>query len=303
MSAPQNRKSSLLELPYELRDNILRNLLYSPQPLEDKLGVHNEESVKSGSRNYKSYDFYPAILRASKQLYREGREILYHKNTAKAFIVWDDVRVNGYIMSITSHISRNDRQEVFRRFARWDITFIIPEKIPKFPAGAPIVFILSVFRHNLNVINIKVRLQLWTGSKDKKYVDFAHSVDLEDLAEQVLRPFAAIRVKQIDFVDGHGRHIEAANGLSRLIISETTAPRVTIYEVWDEMGHFIKHSFAETSKNVVLARYNAVTAALNRWDVNAFRFALREFINYLRHVRGLVPPQHLIDFAKTSPLE
>lgn len=82
-SSRRSRKCfRLLDLPREIRDGILRELLYSPHPLRyrdaENANIYADTFTQQSKQ---SFAFYPEILRTCKQLYMEGAPILQNANT------------------------------------------------------------------------------------------------------------------------------------------------------------------------------------------------------------------------------
>lgn len=72
-----NKQLPILSFPWEIRNKILRELLYSPTPLRCRDLKVREEQV---CRNHK---LHPKILQTCSQLYEEGRAILWGANTIR----------------------------------------------------------------------------------------------------------------------------------------------------------------------------------------------------------------------------
>ena len=72
----------ILNVVWEIRDKILRELLWHPTPLRIRPGVPKKDNYRCYKRTgRRDYEVFPQILRTCKQLYDEGRAILWHANT------------------------------------------------------------------------------------------------------------------------------------------------------------------------------------------------------------------------------
>ena len=80
-------------------------------------------------------------------------------------------------------------------------------------------------------------------------------------------------------------------------------PRPSIFalsELYAHLDSFLDGVLSEQSYRVVKARLSLLELAGNQNDVDVFRSALRPLLDYLSHHRGLIPPQHLVEFAQDS---
>ena len=100
------------------------------------------------------------------------------------------------------------------RFTKWDVTVKLNINIPKDATNAIFDFVSGSLRPIPNLNKLKVQLNLWDYPERRKFITFANPHDFDDIAEQILRPFSTIRVKQVDFVDKQGYPIRAALSLS-----------------------------------------------------------------------------------------
>lgn len=99
------RVLSLLDLPVEIRSIILSYLLCQEKTLHsDRSGHHRPSYDKNGrhhwllksSGRFYNFQFHPAVLRVNRQLYEEGRPLLYYDN----FI---DIEVHPYSICVFDH--------------------------------------------------------------------------------------------------------------------------------------------------------------------------------------------------------
>ncbi|KAF7879484.1 hypothetical protein EAF04_000680 [Stromatinia cepivora] len=95
----RNSRAHLLNMPQEIRDEIMSYLLVNPI-----LGQGNSVTVEAGpfrdgNREVTSpkYDLHPAVLRVCKQMYQDGLYMLYERNT--------------FIMDCTNWMYRDDSQD------------------------------------------------------------------------------------------------------------------------------------------------------------------------------------------------
>src|SRR5271154_5400622 len=96
--APRKPKFPLMKLPAEIRLKILEQLLVCKHgPLRITGPAHCSHS--SGDPDHytplyypegKNFDLHPAVLCVSKQLYQEGRQILYGQNSVDVRLWYDD---------------------------------------------------------------------------------------------------------------------------------------------------------------------------------------------------------------------
>lgn len=151
---------SLLQLPRELRVRILQHHLYSPEPL----GTKSDDSHKhiSERRFEKTFTFYPAILRVCLQVYEEGYEILYCRNTAKAAIIlWSDGE-SSTVECLDNLVPLPDLGvTIAHHFIKWDVTVKLNTKIPKNVPDKIFSFISDILSVISNLNKVKVRLELW----------------------------------------------------------------------------------------------------------------------------------------------
>lgn len=296
---PSHKESPLLLLPQELRDLVLRNLLYSAEPLGAKGNVdHNLFHKRQSERNF---TFYPAILRVCRQVYDEGYEILYHHNIATAsIIVWhDDSSLVVKILDDLWPIAVSD-VAIAGRFTRWDVTLKLNLEFPEDVSDSIYWFLIDNLRPIPNLDVLKVRLKLWDMEdiyKPESNVTFDNHQDFDDIAEQVFRPFSILRVRQVEFVDTQGRPIRTTLSLARLMMSDSPPP-ISLHDLFIILDEFLENSLTEQSYRVVKARLPALEIARDYYDVDAFCIALRSMLAYLTHFRGLVPPKHLVEFAQ-----
>lgn len=299
-TTPSLKKCSLLQLPPEVRARILQHLLYSAEPLGRKSGVPVSMNRSITYRfNEKSFTLYPAILRVCRQIYEEGKDILYRQNTAKATLSWRNERLLfppssmsclHNILPLGSHDF-----ELTRRFTKWDVTVEVYLDCPRTVRFMVANFIFGILCTIPNLHELKVRL-LWYGMGNQ--IQIGNHQDFDDVAEQLFRPFSKLRVRKVDFVDKDGRPIRTMESLSRLMMSDT--PPHDLHGLLNNLYFFIDHSIAAPSRPMVKSHTFLLTAARNEYDVEAFRFALRQFLAYLRHFRGLEPPEHILEFAQDS---
>ncbi|MCJ1466851.1 hypothetical protein MMC07_005472 [Pseudocyphellaria aurata] len=290
----------LLLLPRELRILILRNLLYSAEPLGRAKGIPNRNLFhkRQSSRNF---TFYPAILRVCRQVYNEGYEILYRHNIATASITsWhdDSTAVVMFLDDILLPLYI-DEIAIAGHFSRWDVTLRVNLDVPKDVTDTIYYTIFDYLRPNPNLDVLTVRLK----PLDDPYnlgssVAFDNSQDLEELAEQVFRPFSTLRVRQVEFVDEQGHSIRTTLSLARLMMSDSPPP-ITLHELWTILAKFLQNSLTEKSYRVMKARLHPLRIARDFYDVDAFYFALRPILSYLC-IRGLVPPKQVAEFAQGS---
>ena len=252
--------------------------------------------------------FYPAILCVCRQIFDEGYEILYHHNTAAAIIDgFDQFYTVGHLNSIAPKELRDHK--FARRFTKWSITFSVFFKHPdrhildKIRDGTSVFIskILSVIP-NLNELKGRIELEDYDSvteiGLDGIFV-FANHLDLGDVAEQIFRPFSSVRVKNAEFVDQKGQPIRTTLSLSRLMMSDYP-PLITLHKLYLDLIAFLEGSLSEDSHRVVTARLALLELASTQCDIDVFRFALRPLLDYLIHYRGLIPPQHLVEFAQDS---
>jgi hypothetical protein len=74
----------LLDSPREIRESVLRELLYSSEPLKYRDAEHvviRHDQLSRITTNKRNYNLYPEILRTCKQLHEEGTPILHRLNT------------------------------------------------------------------------------------------------------------------------------------------------------------------------------------------------------------------------------
>lgn len=270
---------------------ILRYLLYSAETL---------------FTDDNPFDLYPAILCVCRQIFDEGYEILYHHNTAEFSLTeYETWPVAHYINSgFTSGISGD---LIARRFTKWTITVTLESdfvedtlddvrnSIFKFASK-----ILSAIP-NLNKLKGKIRLcppydipsELWSDlNKDS----FANK---QDFAEQVFRSLSMLRVRDAEFVDSKGYPLHSTLSLSRLMMSDTPPP-ITLYKLFKDLTAFLDGSLSRQARAVINRRLALLKLARDHYDVDAFGSALRPILHSLSYYRGLVPPQHLVEFAQDS---
>ena len=153
-----------------------------------------------------------------------------------------------------------------------------------------------------NLNKLKVRLELWDHRDlfdPESHIIFADPYDFDDIAEQIFRPFSIIRVRQVEFVDKREYPIRTTLSLSRLMMSDIPPP-MTLHRLFNDLDLFLDNSLSEQSRRVVKARLALLGVACDQYNVDAFRSTLRLLLTYLSYFRGLVPPQHLIEFVQDS---
>ncbi|KAK5092620.1 hypothetical protein LTR70_001991 [Exophiala xenobiotica] len=109
---PQNI-SPLLRLPAELRIKVLRNLLKKSQPIPAQKprssSAPDDDDTTNGPRDL---NLSSQLLRASQQLYEEGRQVLYKENVLSieygpgSPLSCDECQVLGFTLNIPSDPSR-----------------------------------------------------------------------------------------------------------------------------------------------------------------------------------------------------
>ncbi len=293
----------LLLLPRELRVLILQHLLYSSEPLGMKFVVNNDRSKHFLVRpNKRTFTFCPAILCVSQQVQIEGYEILYHQNTATATINLDSDDERSTVECLDNLIPFDGLGVAIAcRFTKWDVTVKLNIQPSKDATNIIFHFVSGVLRAIPNLNKLKVQLKLWDYPECQKFITFANPHDFDDMAEQILRPFSIIRIKQVDFVDKQGCLIHAAKSLSELMMSDTAPSPITLHELFDDLISFLDDSLTEQSLQVVKAtRLALLKLARSQYDVDAFRFILRSLLENLNCFRALVPPRHLVEFAQDS---
>ncbi len=288
----------LLQLPRELRIRILQLLLYSPKPLGMEF-VGDGHLLSRPSK--RTFAFYPAILGVSLQLHEEGYEVLYHQNTATATMNLDPEEGWSTTECLDNLIPLdNPGGAIACRFNKWDVTIRLNLDIPREATNTIFDFVSGVLRAIPDLNKLRVQLHLWDYPEPRESITFANPHDFDDIAEQVLRPFSIIRVRQANFVDKHGHPIGAALPLSRLMMSDTAPPPITLHGLFGDLSTFLDHSLSEQSRTLVDVRLVPLKVARDQYDVDAFRFTLRSLLAHYSCFRGLAPPQHLIEFAQDS---
>lgn len=255
-------------------------------------------------RYKKTFTLHPAILRVCRQVFEEGYEILYRENTAKATIyLWydDDCSSHDFLGALLP--LHDDGRRIAHRFIKWDVTVQLHIDIPKDVPNSIFRFISAILLAIPNLKKLKVRLMLWQSediSNDTgRHTTFADRRNLNDIAEQIFRPFSNIRVRQAEFVDEQECPIPATLSLSRLMMSDIRPP-LTLHRLFDDLNFFLENSLSEESIRVVRARLVPLEVACDQYDVDAFRYTLRSLLTYLRDFRDLVPPHSLVEFAQDS---
>ena len=291
----------LLQLPHELRVLILQQLLYSPEPLGKKSDDNHEHISQRHFK--KTFTFYPAILRVCRQVYKEGYEVLYYRNTAKATIILCFNDEHSIVECLDNIIPLHDlRAAIAHRFINWDVTVKLNIEFPKDMPDTMFRFTSNILRAVSSLNKLKVRLELWDNEDlhdPESHVTFADPQDFDDIAEQIFRPFSIIRVRQVEFIDKREYPIRTTLSLSRLMMGNIPPP-MTLHRLFNDIDLFLDESLSEQSRKVVKARLAPLELACDQYDVDAFRSTLRSFLTYLGYFRGLVPPQHLIEFAQNS---
>ena len=288
----------LLQLPCELRVRILQHLLYS----SESLGTKSDDNHKhiSERRFKKTFTFCPTILRVCRQVYKEGYEILYCQNTARAtLILWYDDECSSVNLLDGIHYFG---VTIAHRFIKWDVTVKLHIEIPKDMPDTIFRFISDILRVIPNLKDLKVRLELWDKEDlhdPESHITFADPHDFDDIAEQIFRPFSIIRVRQAEFINKQGYPIRTTLSLSRLMMSDIPPP-MTLHKLFNDLNLFLDNSLSEQSQRVVKARLALLEVACDQYDVDFFRSALRSLLVYLSYFRGLEPPQSLIEFAQDS---
>lgn len=269
---------------------ILRYLLYSAEPLI----------------NYKQVKFYPAILRVCRQIFEEGYEILYHHNTAEALI---GEYPSCFVECFTNLATvETPAKRVARRFSKWSIALDLFTCFEEDELGRIRDYILYFIAEILSTIpNLELRGRIELNSYDKvkhiwlasNHVGFANHLDFDDIAEQLFRPFSALRVKKADFVDQQGHPICTTLSLSRLMMSDNSPP-INLHKLYLDLIAFLENSLSEESLRVVKGRVSLLELACSQYDVDVFCSTLRLLLDYLSYYRGLTPPKHLAEFAQDS---
>ncbi len=243
--------------------------------------------------NKRTFAFYPAILCVSQQVLNEGYEILYHQNTATATISLDSDDERSTVECLDNLIPFDGL--IACRFTTWNVTIKLNIQPSKYATNMIFDFVSRVLRANPNLNKLKVQLKLWDYPERRKFITFPNPHDFDDIAERILRPFSIIRIKQADFVDKQG--IRAALSLSKLMMSDTPPPPITLHELFNYLISFLHDSLPEQSFGVVKARLALLELARSQYDVDAFRSILRLLLEYLNCSRDLVLPRHLVEFA------
>ena len=291
----------LLQLPREIRVLILQRLLYSPEPLGRK-SVDNHEDI-SERRLMNAFTLYPAIMRVCRQVYDEGYEVLYCQNTAKATITLYHNDECSSVILLDGIYLHSPGVIIQHRFIKWDVTVSLHIEIPREAPVTIFRFVSEILREIPNLKDLKVRLELWDDVDDPdSHITFADPQDCADIAEQIFRPFSAIRVEQVEFIDKHGYLIHTTLPLSRLIMSDIPPP-TTLHNLFNNLGLFLDDSLSEQSRRVVKARLAPLAVACDQYDVDGFRSALRPLLHYLSHFRGLKLPQHLAEELTHTAIE
>ena len=305
-STPPTRRSvqashkgcTLLQLPRELRVQILQYLLYSPEPLGKKCDDNHGHISERRLQN--TFTFYPAILRVCRQVYTDGYEILYCQNIASANILlcYDDECSSVDLLDGISPYRLGGT--ISHRFLKWDISVKLHIEIPKGVPDKIFDFVSDILYVIPNLKHLKVRLEFYSEDHDpESHITFADPLDFDDIAEQIFRPFSTIRVRRAEFVDKQGNPIRTTLSLSGLMMSDTPPP-MKLHSLFDDLERFLDDSLTAQSRKVFEARLNPLELACRQYDVDAFRSTLRSLLPYLSQFRGLVPPQHLIEFAQDS---
>ena len=292
-----------MQLPREVRTQILKYLLYSPEPLRKE----SFDSQTDESRNEiyvdPTFKFYPSILGVCRQLYLEGGNILYFQNIATATVtVWgsSDCVPFRYLDGVISEYS----EKILRRFTRWDILVRVQFEDLETEIDTISKFVTETLSKIPNLTRLWVRLLIW-GPQDELESDDAYPFhfdnprDLDDIAEQIFRPFSILRVKQAEFTDDEGKPLYSTLPLSRLMMSDHPSS-VTLYKLISDLRYFLVDSLSETSLKILNPRLALLRIARDQYDVPAFRFALRSILTYLISFRGLTPPSHLVAYVQDS---
>ena len=151
-------------------------------------------------------------------------------------------------------------------------------------------FTSKILRAVSSLNKLKVRLELWDNEDlydPESHVTFTDPQDFD------------IRARQVEFVDKREYPIRTTLPLSRFMMSDIP-PSMTLHRLLNDLDLFLDDLLSEQSRRVVKARLAPLEMACDQYDVDAFRSTLRSFLTYLSYFRGLVPPQHLIEFAQDS---
>lgn len=294
-----HKESSLLQLPPELRLRILQHLLYSAEPLGSKGGDCVPQSCVLTYSFDQNFTLYPAVLRVCRQIYDEGKDILYRQNTAKAIMSSRDQFLGSPPNIRCLHILSpwgSRELELTRHFIKWEVTVMVYQACPRNARAMVAEFISKILWEIPKLHELKVRLRWYNECCG---IRIANHQDFDDMAEQLFRPFSTLRVRKAEFVDQNDRPIRTILSLSRLMMSDTP-PAHTLHDLLNDLNFFLDYSLTEPSRTVVKSRTPLLVVARDEYDVEAFRFALRQFLAYLRYYRGLEPPRHLLEFAQDS---
>ncbi|KAK3167985.1 hypothetical protein OEA41_004431 [Lepraria neglecta] len=267
-----------------------------------KFDINNDKLKRLLVRpNKRTFTFYPAILCVSQQVHNEGYEILYRQNTATATINLDPEDEYSTVECLDNLIPPDNLGAAIAcRFTKWEVTVKLNINVPKDATNIIFDFVSGILRAIPNMNKLKVQLNLWDYPERRELITFANPYDFDDIAEQIFRPFSTIRVRQAEFVDKSGYPIRSALSLSRLMMSDTAPPAITLHELFNDLSLFLDDSLSKQSRRVVNARLVPLEVACDQYDVDTFRSTLRSLLAYFSYFRGLVAPQHLVKFAQDS---
>ena len=237
----------------------------------------------------------------SRQVYNEGYEILYCQNTAKTTIDVDPYDTCSTIKCLGRFLPLDDSGTAIAcRFIKWDVSVKLNINTPGSATTLTFKFVSGILRAVPKLNKLMVQLNLWKYADCPGFIASADPHDLDDIMEQILRPFSIIRVRQVDFIDKEGHSISAASSLSTLMMSDTSPSPIMLHELYDDLISFLCNSLAEQSWRAIKIRLKPLEIARDQDDVNVFRSTLRSFLIYLSQFRALVPPQHIVEFAQDS---
>ena len=177
--AGSQRDSPFFQLPGEIREQILRELLISlcpivaspsqsPRQASPVLSASNQGSGFSASGK-KYQGLHPRILRCCQQLYQEGIPLLYQQNTLLINITPYDHNGTFCFMGVSNSVRNGDDDTLYSaardlgaRFRRFELVFsldgitIFSERIP--PEQYPLKvldYFASLFRNSRLTIRLK----------------------------------------------------------------------------------------------------------------------------------------------------
>jgi hypothetical protein len=250
-----------MKLPVEIRLNILRELLWQPEPLKIRrqwssfglcavaAPIFNFSYAHPSNRNYveiTNYTFHPAILATCRKLNEEGSAVLYEENTIDVLFYYNGFDFNEYrsdwmgysvdLASVSKSLSRRARK------LKITVKVDCPNYMPADSVRMYLRDLVKVLQANPQWCSLDICLEY----DEHDPSEFGYSESDEDeilLTEEILRPFGTLR--RLRHVHVTGVSQQFATKLGELMRGDS--PVIDLPRMYESLAQYTYASLSRES--------------------------------------------------------